>query len=62
MLYVTAMSHPTARHMKRTTFVCYSCRQTRNYMLSAPMADAYAAASDHAVAFEQAASVGGSHL
>jgi hypothetical protein len=45
MVYVTAMPHPTARHMRRTTFVCYTCRQTRTYMLSTLMADAYAAAS-----------------
>jgi hypothetical protein len=45
MTYVTAMPHPTARQMRRTTFVCYNCRQTRNYMLSALMADAYAAAA-----------------
>jgi RNase P subunit RPR2 len=45
MSFVTAMPHPTARQMRRTTFVCYTCGQTRNYMLSALMADAYAAAS-----------------
>ena len=45
MIYVTAMPHPTARQMRRTTFVCYTCRQTRSYMLSLLMADAYAAAS-----------------
>jgi RNase P subunit RPR2 len=45
MIYVTAMPHRTAHEMRRTTFVCYTCRQTRNYMLSALMADAYAAAS-----------------
>jgi len=45
MIFVTAMPHPTARQMRRTTFVCYTCHQTRNYMLSSLMADAYAAAS-----------------
>jgi hypothetical protein len=45
MIYVTAMPHRTVHEMRRTTFVCYTCRQTRNYMLSALMADAYAAAS-----------------
>jgi hypothetical protein len=45
MIFVTAMPHPTARQMRRTTFVCYTCRQTRSYMLSLLMADAYAAAS-----------------
>ena len=44
MVYVTAMPHPTARHMRRTTFVCDKCHQTRSYMLSSLMADAYAAA------------------
>jgi len=39
------MPHRTVHEMRRTTFVCYTCRQTRNYMLSALMADAYAAAS-----------------
>ena len=43
--YVTAMAHQTARHMRRTTFVCYTCHQTRSYVLSSLMADAYAAAS-----------------
>jgi hypothetical protein len=45
MVYVTAMPHPTARTMRRTTFVCYTCRETRTYMLSSFMADAYAAVS-----------------
>ncbi len=43
MIYVTAMPHRTAPQMLRTTFVCYSCNQTRTYMLSAAMAAAYAA-------------------
>ena len=43
--YVIAMPHQTARHMRRTTFVCYTCHQTRSYVLSSRMADAYAAAS-----------------
>lgn len=45
MVYVTAMPHPTVRHMRKTTFVCYNCHQTRSYMLSSLMADAYAAVS-----------------
>jgi hypothetical protein len=45
MVYVTAMPHPTVRHMRKTTFVCYTCHQTRSYMLSSLMADAYAAVS-----------------
>ncbi len=27
--------------MERTTFVCYSCNQTRSYSLSSPMAQSY---------------------
>jgi hypothetical protein len=50
MLYVTAMPHPKTPQMQRTTFVCRGCNQTRTYMLSAEMADAYAAASAHAAA------------
>jgi hypothetical protein len=40
MVYFTSIPH---RGMQRTTFVCYTCRQTRSYMLSAAMADDYAA-------------------
>jgi len=42
MLYVTALPHPKAPQMLRTTFVCYTCNQTRAYMLSTEMAAAYA--------------------
>jgi hypothetical protein len=45
MVYVTSLPHATASHMRRTTFVCYKCHQTRNYMLTSLLADAYAAAS-----------------
>ena len=45
MIYVTAIPHPTATQMLRTTFVCYPCNQTRAYMLSATMADIYATAA-----------------
>jgi len=45
MVYVTSLPHPTASQMRRTTFVCYTCHQTRNYMLTSLMADAYAAAN-----------------
>ncbi len=41
--FVTALPHPHAPQMRRTVFVCYSCRETRNYSLSAAMAEAYAA-------------------
>jgi RNase P subunit RPR2 len=49
MRYITAMPHPNAPQMQRTTFVCCSCNKTRKYMLSAAMANAYAAASAVAV-------------
>ena len=42
MIYVTAIPHPQAPQMHRTTFVCYPCNQTRSYSLSAAMAAAYA--------------------
>ncbi len=45
MVYVTTMPHPKAPEMRRTTFVCFVCTQTRNYSLSPAMAEAYAAAS-----------------
>ena len=40
MVYVTSIPQ---HEMQRTTFVCYTCRQTRSYVLSAAMAEAYAA-------------------
>jgi len=49
MSYVTAMPHPNAPQMRRTTFVCRGCNQTRSYMLAAAMAAVYAAASAHNV-------------
>jgi hypothetical protein len=49
MIYVTAMPHKTAPQMQQTTFVCYSCNQTKTYMLSTAMAEAYAAACSVAV-------------
>ena len=46
MIFVTALPHPHApTTMRRTTFVCYACNQTRSYSLSVDMAEAYAAAS-----------------
>jgi len=45
MIYVTAIPHPTAIQMKRTVFLCQPCNQTRAYMLSAAIADAYVAAT-----------------
>jgi hypothetical protein len=43
MVYVTALPHPQAPEMRRTVFLCAACNQTRNYSLSAAMAEAYAA-------------------
>lgn len=43
MVYVTALPHPHAPEMRRTVFLCAWCNQTRNYSLSAAMAEAYAA-------------------
>ncbi len=43
MVYVTALQHPYAPEMRRTVFLCTPCNQTRNYSLSAAMAEAYAA-------------------
>jgi len=42
MVYVTALPHPHAPKMRRTVFLCAPCNQTRNYSLSAAMAEAYA--------------------
>ena len=42
MVYVTALRHPHAPEMRRTVFLCATCNQTRNYSLSAAMAEAYA--------------------
>ncbi len=42
MIYVTALPHPKAPQMQRTTFVCQVCNQTRSYTLSTEMAAAYA--------------------
>ena len=45
MIYVTSLPHPSAPEtMRRTTFVCRACNQTRNYSLSLAMAEAYATA------------------
>jgi hypothetical protein len=42
MVYVTALPHPYSPDMRRTVFLCTPCNQTRNYSLSAAMAEAYA--------------------
>jgi transposase-like protein len=42
MVFVTALPHPHSPEMRRTVFLCTPCNQTRNYSLSAAMAEAYA--------------------
>jgi transposase-like protein len=42
MIYVTAVPHPRASEMRQTTFVCYPCNRTFNYVLSSEMAAGYA--------------------
>jgi hypothetical protein len=40
MVHVAVTPHPVVRNMQRNTFVCYSCRRTRTYMLpGTPEAD-----------------------
>jgi Transcription factor S-II (TFIIS) len=43
LIYVTAVPHPRAAEMLKTTFVCYPCNRTWSYPLTAAMAEAYAA-------------------
>jgi hypothetical protein len=43
LIYVTALPHPKAVNMRRTTFLCHHCNRTWAYTLSPEMADAYAA-------------------
>jgi hypothetical protein len=45
MIYVTTVPHPIAPRMRRTTFLCCTCNQTKSYSLSPDMAAAYAAAA-----------------
>jgi hypothetical protein len=33
MVHVAVMPHPVVRNMERNTFVCYSCKRTRTFML-----------------------------
>ena len=39
MTHVAVTPHPVARNMLRTTFVCYTCKRTRTYMLAATTDD-----------------------
>jgi hypothetical protein len=50
MIYVTHLPHRLAPQMQQTTFVCYTCNQTRSYALSMEMAAAYAAICTPSVA------------
>jgi len=43
MIYVAALPHPKSPTMRKTTFACYGCMQTRSYALSEEMANAYVA-------------------
>ena len=43
MVYVTHLPHRLASRMQKTTFVCYTCNQTRSYALSTEIAATYAA-------------------
>jgi transposase-like protein len=42
MTYVTAIPHPKASAMMRTTFICFRCNRTFSYALLPEMAAAYA--------------------
>jgi hypothetical protein len=33
MVHVAVTPHPVVRTMMRNTFVCYTCKRTRTYML-----------------------------
>src|SRR5262245_20501612 len=33
MVHVAVTPHPVVRNMQRNTFVCYTCKRTRTYML-----------------------------
>jgi transposase-like protein len=46
LIYVTTTPHPNALVMRRTTFVCYPCNRTWNFMLSPEMAGAFYAPGD----------------
>jgi hypothetical protein len=39
MTHVAMTRHPLMPNMRRNTFVCYSCNQTRSYMLPAAHSD-----------------------
>jgi hypothetical protein len=45
MVYVTAVPHKAAPDMRRAIFLCAPCNQTKTYMLSAAVAEAYANAA-----------------
>jgi transposase-like protein len=39
MVHVAVTPHPVVRTMQRNTFVCYTCKRTRTYMLPSLAAD-----------------------
>jgi len=43
LIYVTALPHPRAPQMRKTTFVCRPCNRTWTYSLTAEIAEYYAA-------------------
>lgn len=45
LCYVTALPHPKAPQMRKTTFVCQPCNRTWTYALTAEIAELYAADS-----------------
>jgi len=51
MIYVTALLHPKASGMWKTTFLCRNCNRTWSYMLSTVMTAVYAAAHADALSF-----------
>jgi len=38
MVHVAVTPHPVVRTMHRNTFVCYTCKRTRTYMLPGTVA------------------------
>src|SRR6185369_9567729 len=45
MTYVTSIAHRVLPEMTRTTFLCAPCNQTKTYMLSTSVAQAFAGTS-----------------
>jgi hypothetical protein len=58
-VYVTALPHPRALTMRRTTFLCEPCNRTWTYSLSPEMAEAYAAFAPKLLLDNEPAAVSG---